>query len=364
LDDFMKVAILHTRLSGYLVACLREFKRQSNAELLIHAWPNQGSAPFDPSVFAGLGEIRDRHEHSDSEIEKDVRAFCPDALLVSGWADKGYVRICRAMRKQGVPVISGCDTQWKGSLRQHAAGWTSRLHVRKAIDVMWVTGERQRYLADALGYTGDRLWDGYYACDWEYFARRPEAGSQKSGVRNSKSESADVPHFLFVGRYVDVKGIDTLVKAYQLYCQQVYEPWALKCAGAGPLRDSLLAAGAEDRGFVQPGDLPALMQSASAFVLPSRFEPWGVVVQEAAASGLPLICSDACGAGVHLLRDHFNGFTFPTGDAEALAERMMRMSGLDESARAIWGENSFQLSRQYTPERWAQTLGGGLKLIQ
>ena len=368
----MRVAVLHTRLSGYLAACLRECNVRADAEFLIYALPSQGDAPFDSFVFAGIGEIRNRRKVSDADIEKAVRDFGPDAILVSGWADKGYVNICRSMRQHGIPVIAGCDTQWRGSWRQRVASLIAPWHIQKAIDALWVTGERQATLARALGYNGERLWDGYYACDWEKFARRPETRSQKSEVRGQKSErdeqpsdlrspTSDLPFFLFVGRYVDVKGIDTLIEAYRMYREKVEEPWALKCAGAGPLRDLLVSAGAEDLGFVQPSELPKLMRGASAFVLPSRFEPWGVVAHEAGASGLPLILSDACGAGVHLLRDLHNGYLFPTGDADALVRTMVRMHGLADERRAEYGSASFELSKQYTPQRWAETLVAGLE---
>jgi glycosyltransferase involved in cell wall biosynthesis len=376
----MKVAVLHSRLSGYLAACLREFKARTGAELLIYCWPNQRDAPFEAEMFADLGEVRNRREHADAEIEAAVRDFRPDAILTSGWVDRGYVKICKSMRKQGVPVIAGCDTQWTGGLRQQVAAWTARWHVRKAIDVLWVTGERQAVLGRALGYHGERLWDGYYACDWDRFARggqRPEVRDQTLEVRAQGSEFRGVDgvlqnpdfrpaisasrSFLYVGRYVAEKGLATLAAAYRSYSERVEHPWRLLCAGSGPLRDLLIAAGAEDLGFSQPTELPALMHSASAFILPSCFEPWGVVVHEAAASGLPLILSDACGAGVHLLRDQFNGFLFPAGDAGRLAAAMVRMTQMDELQREGFSEASFQLSRQYSPERWAATLMAGLR---
>ncbi len=372
----MRIVLLHTRLSGYLAACLREFKRRSGAELLIYCWPHQPDAPFDPDVFADLGEIRNRREHADAKIEAAVRAYQPDAILTSGWVDKGYVKICKAMREKGVPVIAGCDTQWTGSLRQQVAGMTARFHVRKAIDVLWVTGERQATLAGALGYHGAQLWDGYYACDWERFAmvRTPDAGA---GHQNEAEDPNPIPDsrplrpglrasspgsfFLFVGRYAPEKGLDTLAEAYRIYCGKVERPWKLVCAGSGPLRDTLLAAGAEDRGFVQPVDLPALLQSASAFILPSRFEPWGVVVQEAAASGLPMVLSDACGAGVHLLRNFFNGYLFPSGDAAGLTRAMLRIHHMNAESRLEFGRRSFKLSEQYSPGIWALRLQEGLK---
>jgi glycosyltransferase involved in cell wall biosynthesis len=356
----MKVALLHTRLSGYLAACLRELKCNCNAELLIYCWPQQQDAPFDARQFADLGMIYNRQQQTDPEILESVRAFHPNAILTSGWIDKGYVRICRQLRNDGIPVIAGCDTQWTGSVRQQIAGLTAKWHIRRSIDVLWVTGERQAVLARALGYHGDRLWDGYYACDWEAFAK---ASTRETGHEDRKSSSADLPYFLFVGRYVEEKAIDVLADAYLEYQRRVAHPWRLVCAGTGPLRDRLLRAGAEDRGFVQPSDLPALMHSASAFILPSRFEPWGVVVQEAAASRLPLILSDACGAGVHLLREHLNGYSFPLGDKRSLADRMIAMTEIDPHTRLSFSNLSFQLSQQYTPNLWALTLVHGLKLL-
>lgn len=376
----MKLAFLHTRLSGYLAVCLRELQRSSDAELLIHAYPPAGDAPFDPGVFADLGEVRNRRDFPGEAILQSLIDFQPDAVLVSGWGDKGYLKICRDMKQRGFPVIAGCDTQWTGSLRQHVASWIAPWHIQKAIDVLWVSGERQAVLARALGFAGDRLWEGYYACDWGRFARRREAGDGRRGAGRfylpldpcpltpgSYSDptpdpcllSPD-PFFLYVGRYAPEKGLDTLAEAYTQYRDDVENPWKLVCAGAGPLRETLVAAGADERGFVQPADLPALMREASVFILPSRFEPWGVVAHEAAAIGLPLILSDACGSAVHLLRDLHNGFGFPAGDAAGLAERMVRMHGLAAERRAEFGCASFELSKQYTPQRWAETLITGL----
>ncbi|QUY45226.1 glycosyltransferase family 4 protein [Acaryochloris marina S15] len=348
----MRVALLHTRLSGYLAACLREFKQQTEAELLIYAWPNQPDSPFDTSTFSDLGTIINRYECNIESILHQILAFRPTAVLASGWRDKDYVRICRHLKSKGIPIIAGCDTQWKGSLRQQIAVWLSPLYLQRFLDVLWVTGERQRHLAQELGYSGDRCWDGYYACDWPAFA-------------NSVTNPTDLnhPYFLYVGRYAPEKGIDLLADAFKNYSSNVENPWRLVCAGAGPLQDMLIAAGAEDRGFIQPHNLPILMQGASAFVLPSRFEPWGVVIQEAAACGLPLILSDACGAGVHLLKQYYNGYSFPSGSVNQLTEALMSIHLLNPKQQVAYRQASHELSKQYTPQRWVDTLLHGLKKL-
>ena len=347
----MRVLILHRRLSGYFISCLRELALNSEHALLTVAWPNQKDAPFDPSLFEEIGTVHNREDFSVDALHELARDFKPDCVLVSGWADKGYVSVCKELKQQGVLIVSGCDTQWKGSFRQHLASWIAPWHVQTFIDVLWVSGERQRQLAAKLGYTGDRSWDGYYACDWDLFS--------EMGDRRSNSELRTSRCFAFVGRYAQVKGLDTLAEAYQIYSSKVESPWALICAGQGECRERLVAAGAEDQGFIQPEALPDFLAEADAFILPSRFEPWGVVVQEAAASGLPIIASDACGAGVHLLRDRWNGRSFEAGNVTHLADCLLWIHQQSKTNLAQLGARSFELSKQYTPESWCRTLVSG-----
>jgi glycosyltransferase involved in cell wall biosynthesis len=109
-------------------------------------------------------------------------------------------------------------------------------------------------------------------------------------------------------------------------------------------------------GFLQPEKVAEQMLEASVFVLPSLFEPWGVVVNEAASAGMPMIVSEAVGSHAHLVQSGFNGYVVETGSAESLANAMLRFHLMDESSLARMGKASEQLSEQYTPTRWAATL--------
>lgn len=265
---------------------------------------------------------------------------------MSGWMDKTYLQAARILKKNGIPVIAGSDTQWKGNIRQKVAGWIAPWYLHKAIDVLWVTGERQKVLANYLGYKGQKCKTGFYACDWQAFACE-----QQRKFADAK------PAFLYVGRLIERKGIDTLLQAYDSYRQSVSDPWELWVAGTGELEKDLNGkAGVKALGFLQPKDLPSHLKSVGGFVLPSKVEPWGVALQEAAASGLPLIASEACGAGVHLVKDGFNGFVFKTGNHNQLSNCLQKISSLSPEKWEAWSHNSYQLSRQYTPEIWAETL--------
>ena len=346
-----RVAVLSSRLSGYAAAGLRRLKEDYGVDLLVFRWRPAEEAPFDVSNFAWIEALHAKEDVELDEMMGLLEAFKPQALLISGWMDRDYLRAARIFKRRGVPVVAGSDTQWSGALRQQVGRLLAPWYLHPAIDVLWVTGERQRQLAKRLGYVGERCWSGVYACDWDRFAR-PDVG---------EPAETPVPAFLYVGRYAEQKGLDVLMAAYRQYRAAVKDPWRLVCAGAGKCRSLLTGAeGVEDEGFVQPEELPALMRGAAAFVLPSREEPWGVVIQEAAASGLPLLCSDACGAAVHLLQDRYNGFLFRAGDVRHLARCMVRLSETTEQERDRMAQRSYELSRQFTPQRWAATFVQGL----
>jgi glycosyltransferase involved in cell wall biosynthesis len=163
--------------------------------------------------------------------------------------------------------------------------------------------------------------------------------------------------FLFVGRLVDDKAADVLAAAYARYRRDAAEPWPLLVAGVGPRADLLAPIeGVELLGFVQPADMLGVFGRAGCLVLPSRLEPWAVVVHEAVSAGLPVVCTRACGSSTRLVLDGYNGAVVSAGSVPGLAGALRRISEADPEVRRAMGEASLSLSLQYTPARWAQLL--------
>jgi len=153
---------------------------------------------------------------------------------------------------------------------------------------------------------------------------------------------------LFVGRLLPEKGLETLFDAYGAASREIDEP-ALVVAGEGPLRGALEKRAADEDlprvkflGFVQPEELSAVYAAADVFVLPSLVEPWGVVVNEAMAAGLPVILSERVGAAADLVIEGENGHVVPAGDAGALAGKITAVLG-DEDARRAMGAKSREI---------------------
>jgi len=119
----------------------------------------------------------------------------------------------------------------------------------------------------------------------------------------------------------------------------------------------ILAAEARSRvryeGFQPPEKLPEYFAQADVFVLPSRHDGWGVVVNQALGAGLPLLCSDAVGAAHDLIEPEVNGLIFPAGSLAELLACLRRLAGSPETA-IRWGNASRRKAGEWTPEAGAE----------
>ena len=148
-----------------------------------------------------------------------------------------------------------------------------------------------------------------------------------------------------------------MVESYLKYRQSSINPWPLKCYGAGVMKNVLEnIEGIELLDFCQPKYLPSALLNSDCLILPSTFEPWALVVHEAASTGMGIICSDAVGASVHLVQDGYNGYIVETGDVNELAQAMSRFTELSNSERLEFSRNSNRLASQFTPKRWSKNL--------
>jgi glycosyltransferase involved in cell wall biosynthesis len=107
-------------------------------------------------------------------------------------------------------------------------------------------------------------------------------------------------------------------------------------------------------GFRPYDELPVYYALANAFVHASTTEQWGLVVNEAVASGLPVIVSNRCGCVPELVNG--NGFTFdPTNESELIA-RLLEMASLSDEARSQLGDKSYEIAANFAPERFGEGL--------
>jgi glycosyltransferase involved in cell wall biosynthesis len=315
--------VLHTR---------QLFKRQNPFDLgpLLNGVSNQEFSKDAPDINQWLlDEVRKRN---------------PDVMVVCGWIYWPYIRLIASQQLEPARVILGMDSPWRGTALQHLSRWRLRRVVQHS-DMVVTAGARSAEYARHMGVTVDKIRSGYYGFDYDRF--RPVADRR---MRNGSWPR----QFLFVGRYVPQKDLATLMKAYAEYRAGVSEPWGLTCCGSGPdahlLRDQ---PGVVDRGFTQPEEQADIFAQHGAFVLPSSFEPWGVVLAEAAASGLPILCTTVCGAGIDLVRQSVNGLMTEPGDAHGLAAAMRWMHDHEDRLFEM-GRQGQALAASFSADAWAE----------
>ena len=342
-----KVLILYTELAAYSVACLREFcQRYQDVEIHLVRWPINKEAPFTFS-FSNLFIIYERNQFDSNGLKRLAKSINPDIILCSGWIDKDYVSVCREWESK-IAVVLLMDNKWTGSWKQHILKWTSSFTIRKWFNLAWVTGNLQMEFALKLGFSEKNIKTGFYSADVQLFMQQYDEAIIEKKV--------NYPHrFIYVGRYYDFKGVKELWQAFINFKSKGDNDWELWCLGTGdiaPASNPFI----KHFGFIQPEEMTNLMKQCGVFILPSRIEPWGVVVHEFSAAGFPLLLSDQVGAAESFLEDGKNGFLFKANDSNAIESVFKKISNCSDEELIKMGKVSNQKAKLITPQLWAETL--------
>jgi glycosyltransferase involved in cell wall biosynthesis len=341
-----KIVFLYSEIANYFLACVEELLKDSSLDVHLIRWKVNKEAPFDFEFKDGL-KVYDRSAYTDKQLLELIKEINPRLIYVSGWLDKGYLKVCRHFRHR-IPVIVGFDNRWNGSLKQRLVKLVSPFKIQNHFSHCWIPGKPQMEYAKKLGFKNVNILTGFYSCDFDFFH------SQYSKNQDSKGEKFP-KRFLYVGRYVEHKGIKDLWDAFIAMQDEFPTEWELWCLGTGDIQP-VEHPRIRHYGFIQPGEMKAFISNTGVFVLPSHFEPWGVVVHEFTSAGFPVICSDEVGAATAFVENNLNGYIYKAGDTEALKNALLRVVLLQPDKLLAMGDHSVGLAEQITPEKWAQKL--------
>jgi glycosyltransferase involved in cell wall biosynthesis len=242
-------------------------------------------------------------------------------------------------------------TWWKEALkRRRIAAFSSAL----------VGGEGHRDYLVRLGMEPSRIALGYNAVDNLVYSARAQAA-----LRDRPAAIPSRPYFLSVCRFAPEKNLPLLVRAYAAYRERAgASAWDLVLCGGGPderavaeaINACRVQAQVHRPGFLQADGLAPWYAFASAFVLASLSEPWGLVVNEAAACCLPLLVSDRAGAAGTLVPDPpgTTGRRFDPASETDLAFSLRWMANLAAADRKAMGDRARAVVADWGPERFAR----------
>lgn len=279
-----------------------------------------------------------------------LRQHRPDLVVVGGWNQPAFWLAALYARATRTPLVAWVESTARDERPGSGPLELAKRGLIRSCSGFLVPGVASRtYLRD-LGVDDALIVTAPNAVDSDIFSTEVELARDDPSLRERLGLEGCV--VLYVGRLDPEKGVDVLLEAVRAL------PLTLAIIGAGS-RDAELRRQAPPNvrfmGALPRERLTEWYAAADIFVLPSRSEQWGMVLNEAAEAGLPLVATEAAGAAHDLIEQGVNGARVPVGDAVALEAALARLTS-DPRLRATAGARSRELVASHTPEVWAEAV--------
>lgn len=299
---------------------------------------NKSEAQSEENNIQGLSELNDK----DLKDRLSDILFNYDIVIMNGYAGRVFRKLYRLNNKYHRIIGLDSDTQLR----------IPRNPIKRF--VKWIYLNRifkNKYYYGLAGGTGSHkeLFRHYGMTDDRIFLMPMMVDNERFTYEDSKNGYRKF-RFLYVGRIVEVKNISAMFEAFKKSFSDRVDV-ELQVVGKGDLLEQFKSEyGSVDNihfaGVKYGNDLVDEYYHASALILPSSYEPWGLVVNEALAAGLPVIVSNQVGAAHDLVEGRDTGFVFPYHDTDKLAEQM-KLLVEDTSLYRRYSQNAANLMKNY-----------------
>ncbi|MGD1914086.1 MAG: glycosyltransferase family 4 protein [Rivularia sp. (in: cyanobacteria)] len=290
----------------------------------------------------------------------------PDVIICGGWHHFSHWLALVYAQMTKTPLLIWSESTLKDERSVSNIKHKLKTWIINQADGYIISGNAQKKYLLNLGAKQDRIYiapnavdSNFFTCETQRYRQQKTMWKDKLGINGCV--------ILYVGRLIDEKGIPELLEAftklsphnqvtliivgdgsrsqdYHLFCQQ------------NQLNNVVFT------GFQPQTALPQYYGIADIFVFPTKSDPWGLVVNEAMAAGLPIICSDAAGAAPDLVVNGKNGYLVPVRDVKKLSEALQILVE-DESLREKMGLYSQEIIANYTPQKMALGLKEAIQTV-
>jgi glycosyltransferase involved in cell wall biosynthesis len=369
---FINVGFYHAaRLRAAAIACDRLGWRLTAVQLtddtLAHPWGHTEQDIGFPLVTLmpkadGLSSVEGLPQVSQGTVEQCIESLKPDVIFLPGWSFDLSRKVLRCACRKNIPAVVMSESKrndgprfwWKERIK-------SWLYVRKFSAALVGSDLHAEYVY-SLGISRQHIFKGYDAVDNDHF-REAAAFAQKyeQEVRAKYPKMPQKPFFIVVLRLMPRKNVLRLLDAYIQYrsnCSE--EPWDMVICGEGEqrkaledaIRDNCLEASFHLVGFLTYQEVGHWYGLAAAFIHPALKEQWGLVVNEACAAGLPILCSQTVGSCHDLVREGENGYLFDPTSVTEIARCLLGVHAAGQDARDWMGHASQNLVESCSPDNF------------
>jgi glycosyltransferase involved in cell wall biosynthesis len=324
------------------------------------AWDQEDLRSVQFEVLRGcsfkLRRWGDERFHFCPAIFRELRRGHFDLVIICGYAQPTLLLTLFYCLATGTPfVVQGesHDVQYRHWLTRGLKAFLLFPLLRRAQGA-FATGSKAADYWVQVGIPEKRIFTVSNTPDLDFFFSESELASERRTAIRAALRLSTERTGIFVGRFVEAKGVHIILEAISGLAPGKRPQLLL--VGEGPFKsryEAIIRGGdlpVRFVGFQQKDQLPGLYASADFFVLPSLSEPWGVVVNEAMACGLPVLLSDQVGAAYDLLAQGVNGFMLPAGDVAAWRNALAAFMELPEADLHAMGAASRERIRPWNHE--------------
>jgi len=275
------------------------------------------------------------------ELVREIKASNPSALMIYGYGNISHFIVLEWCKFAGIPCLMWGDSNIKGDNNVGLKAWIKKIVVTRAVSrcaALLPCGSLGAQYFQRYGARPEQIF--YVPNEPDYSIIEQVCQSVVAQVTTEFRLSPNRRRLIYSGRLVTVKRVDLLIDAFVRVADQ-RQDWDLLIAGSGPLETALKSRVPErlkDRviwtGFVSSSEkMAALYNLSDVLVLPSDYEPWALVINEAACAGLAIVSSDVVGAAAELVRDGINGRLFKSSDLKSLIDALLDVSEISNLTR-------------------------------
>lgn len=370
----MKIVFTHTDFRIYWPArleTLHKYLTDKNIELQVIEIAGQGSPygfaldnPHKPAYWHCLFPERPMEEIpatiANNAVQKKLDEMQPDIVFSGAIAFPSGAASVHWTQKNNKKLVIFDDARLQDVPRKPYVDYIKK-SIYSGVDGIFCPAPAWNSTFRYFGFTEHQLFYGINSVDNNFWS-----GAGKGLYRSDTDKN-----FVAVGRQIAKKNFDTLLLAYAEYCLTNSNPLPLLMVGEGKERDKLKDFAVENKlelvkflPFQSQDELRNIFYNDAAWlILPSKRETWGLVVNEAMASGLPVLVSNQVGCASTLVKEGVNGFTFSPDNVEELAELLTKAGSMNKTKLADMGRKSKDIISEWGLERFCEGVHGAIKCV-
>lgn len=296
------------------------------------------------------------------KVEEALYAIAPDWVAINGWWERGALVALHWCKKRNIPGIIMSESTHFDSQRVKWKEYVKKRIVGLCEGALVGGRPHSRYIQQ-LGMPAAKVQPGYDIVDNQYFFEQSQETRKKAAFLRKKLCLPE-RFILASSRFIHKKNLLRLIAGYGLYRKKVQHPFHLVLLGDGELREHIIAKINDMKltesvhlpGFRQYHDLPAYYGLAQFFVHASTSEQWGLVINEAMATGLPVAVSERCGCAEDLVRAPENGLTFSPLDEKSIGQGLANMHEACVANKDTMKQKSLEIIREFSPTVFGDNL--------